>query len=66
MYSKYYWELLGRKLSPTPPANKLSIETANDNDEKETDEADPAEMKLLLELNEQVTINTIHFNVNKT
>ncbi|XP_028035140.1 myosin-2 heavy chain [Bombyx mandarina] len=42
-----------RKLSPTPPANKLSIETANDNDEKETDEADPAEMKLLLELNEQ-------------
>lgn len=43
---------VGRKLSPTPPSNKLSV----DNNEKDakTDEEDPAELRLLLELNEQV------------
>ncbi|XP_050554913.1 centromere-associated protein E isoform X5 [Spodoptera frugiperda] len=42
-----------RKLSPTPPSNKLSV----DNNEKDakTDEEDPAELRILLELNEQET-----------
>ncbi|XP_050554912.1 centromere-associated protein E isoform X3 [Spodoptera frugiperda] len=44
---------IGRKLSPTPPSNKLSV----DNNEKDakTDEEDPAELRILLELNEQET-----------
>ncbi|XP_022822496.1 centromere-associated protein E isoform X6 [Spodoptera litura] len=42
-----------RKLSPTPPSNKLSVDT-NEKDAK-TDEEDPAELRLLLELNEQET-----------
>ncbi|XP_022822493.1 centromere-associated protein E isoform X3 [Spodoptera litura] len=44
---------IGRKLSPTPPSNKLSVDT-NEKDAK-TDEEDPAELRLLLELNEQET-----------
>lgn len=40
-----------RKLSPTPPSNKLGIEI-NEKD-GQTDEEDPAELRLLLELNEQ-------------
>ncbi|KAJ8735471.1 hypothetical protein PYW07_007091 [Mythimna separata] len=40
-----------RKLSPTPPSNKLNIDI-NEKDGK-TDEEDPAELRLLLELNEQ-------------
>ncbi|KAH9641296.1 hypothetical protein HF086_005777 [Spodoptera exigua] len=42
-----------RKLSPTPPSNKLSVDT-NEKDAK-TDDEDPAELRLLLELNEQET-----------
>lgn len=45
----------GRKLSPTPPSKKLSIESLNNKDEK-SEEEDPAELRLLLELNEQVTM----------
>ncbi|XP_026731687.1 myosin-2 heavy chain isoform X3 [Trichoplusia ni] len=40
-----------RKLSPTPPSNKLSIDI-NEKDGK-TDDEDPTELRLLLELNEQ-------------
>ncbi|XP_047019429.1 myosin-1 isoform X2 [Helicoverpa zea] len=43
--------LIGRKLSPTPPSNKLNIDV-NEKDGK-TDEEDAAELRLLLELNEQ-------------
>ncbi|XP_075971237.1 uncharacterized protein LOC142973434 isoform X2 [Anticarsia gemmatalis] len=39
---------IGRKLSPTPPSNKLDI-----NEKGGKDEEDPAELRLLLELNEQ-------------
>ncbi|XP_064292604.1 uncharacterized protein LOC128679771 isoform X4 [Plodia interpunctella] len=42
-----------RKLSPTPPTNRLSIEAPNEKDEGISDEEDPAELRLLLELNEQ-------------
>ncbi|CAH0592348.1 unnamed protein product [Chrysodeixis includens] len=42
---------IGRKLSPTPPSNKLSIDI-NEKDGK-TDDEDPTELRLLLELNEQ-------------
>ncbi|XP_063839404.1 thyroid receptor-interacting protein 11 isoform X2 [Ostrinia nubilalis] len=44
---------IGRKLSPTPPTNRLSIEAPNEKDEGISDEEDPAELRLLLELNEQ-------------
>lgn len=44
---------LGRKLSPTPPTNRLAIEAPNEKDEGISDEEDPAELRLLLELNEQ-------------
>ncbi|KAL0901673.1 hypothetical protein ABMA27_006872 [Loxostege sticticalis] len=44
---------IGRKLSPTPPSNRLSIEAPNEKDEGISDEEDPAELRLLLELNEQ-------------
>lgn len=46
--------VLGRKLSPTPPTNRLSIEAPNEKDEGISDEEDPAELRILLELNEQV------------
>lgn len=46
--------LLGRKLSPTAPTNRLAIEAPNEKDEGISDEEDPAELRLLLELNEQV------------
>ncbi|XP_045494055.1 early endosome antigen 1 isoform X2 [Colias croceus] len=42
-----------RKLSPTAPNNRLSIEAPNEKDEGISDEEDPAELRLLLELNEQ-------------
>lgn len=42
-----------RKLSPTPPNNRLAIEAPNEKDEGISDEEDPAELRLLLELNEQ-------------
>ncbi|CAH2050250.1 unnamed protein product, partial [Iphiclides podalirius] len=42
-----------RKLSPTPPSNRLAIEAPNEKDEGISDEEDPAELRLLLELNEQ-------------
>ncbi|XP_045537562.1 golgin subfamily B member 1 isoform X2 [Papilio machaon] len=45
--------IVGRKLSPTPPSNRLSIEAPNEKDEGISDEEDPAELRLLLELNEQ-------------
>lgn len=45
---------LGRKLSPTPPSNRLAIEAPNEKDEGISDEEDPAELRILLELNEQV------------
>ncbi|XP_069361942.1 uncharacterized protein [Maniola hyperantus] len=45
--------LVGRKLSPTPPTNRLAIEAPNEKDEGISDEEDPAELRLLLELNEQ-------------
>ncbi|XP_052745428.1 muscle-specific protein 300 kDa [Bicyclus anynana] len=45
--------IVGRKLSPTPPTNKLAIEAPNEKDEGISDEEDPAELRLLLELNEQ-------------
>lgn len=51
--TKFYINSTGRKLSPTPPAKKLTIESYNDKDDK-SDEEDPAELRLLLELNEQV------------
>lgn len=44
----------GRKLSPSPPANRLAIEAPNEKDEGISDEEDPAELRILLELNEQV------------
>ncbi|XP_047525650.1 golgin subfamily A member 4 isoform X4 [Pieris napi] len=42
-----------RKLSPTAPTNRLAIEAPNEKDEGISDEEDPAELRLLLELNEQ-------------
>ncbi|XP_047984903.1 sporulation-specific protein 15 isoform X1 [Leguminivora glycinivorella] len=45
--------IAGRKLSPTPPPNRLSIEAPNEKDEGISDEEDPAELRILLELNEQ-------------
>lgn len=48
-------KIAGRKLSPTPPTNRLAIEAPNEKDEGISDEEDPAELRLLLELNEQVT-----------
>ncbi|CAH0766881.1 unnamed protein product [Diatraea saccharalis] len=45
--------IIGRKLSPTPPTNRLAIEAPNEKDEGISDEEDPAELRLLLELNEQ-------------
>lgn len=47
----------GRKLSPTPPSNRLAIEAPNEKDEGISDEEDPAELRLLLELNEQVSVH---------
>ncbi|XP_026319891.1 protein MLP1 homolog isoform X2 [Hyposmocoma kahamanoa] len=44
---------IGRKLSPTPPTNRLAIEAPNEKDEGISDEEDPAELRILLELNEQ-------------
>ncbi|XP_055847522.1 golgin subfamily A member 4 isoform X2 [Episyrphus balteatus] len=41
----------GRKLSPTP--NRLTPEPLSDRDEGISDEDDPAELRILLELNEQ-------------
>ncbi|XP_046966451.1 centromere-associated protein E [Vanessa cardui] len=43
----------GRKLSPSPPTNRLAIEAPNEKDEGISDEEDPAELRILLELNEQ-------------
>ncbi|XP_037040029.1 centrosomal protein of 290 kDa isoform X1 [Bradysia coprophila] len=43
----------GRKLSPTPPSARLSLEAPLDKDEGISDEEDPAELRVLLELNEQ-------------
>ncbi|KAG4066400.1 hypothetical protein HA402_007036 [Bradysia odoriphaga] len=42
-----------RKLSPTPPSARLSLEAPLDKDEGISDEEDPAELRVLLELNEQ-------------
>ncbi|XP_077295291.1 uncharacterized protein LOC143917604 isoform X2 [Arctopsyche grandis] len=42
-----------RKLSPTAPTNRLTIESAVEKDEGISDEEDPAELRILLELNEQ-------------
>lgn len=53
---------LGRKLSPTPPSNRLSIEAPNEKDEGISDEEDPAELRLLLELNEQVMTSNVRLN----
>lgn len=55
----YYWFPAGRKLSPTPPTNRLAIEAPNEKDEGISDEEDPAELRLLLELNEQVGIRLL-------
>ncbi|CAH0724758.1 unnamed protein product, partial [Brenthis ino] len=44
---------VGRKLSPSPPSNRLAIEAPNEKDEGISDEEDPAELRILLELNEQ-------------
>lgn len=43
--------MTGRKLSPTAP-NRLTVD-ANDKDEGISDEEDPAELRVLLDLNEQ-------------
>ncbi|CAH2102685.1 unnamed protein product [Euphydryas editha] len=45
--------IVGRKLSPSPPTNRLAIEAPNEKDEGISDEEDPAELRILLELNEQ-------------
>jgi len=44
---------LGRKLSPTPHPHRLAPEVHADRDEGISDEDDPAELRILLELNEQ-------------
>ncbi|XP_030026856.2 putative leucine-rich repeat-containing protein DDB_G0290503 isoform X2 [Manduca sexta] len=44
---------IGRKLSPTAPTNRLAIDSTHDKEEKASEVEDPAELKLLLELNEQ-------------
>lgn len=43
----------GRKLSPTAPINRLSPRTVMEKDEGISDEEDPAELRVLLDLNEQ-------------
>ncbi|KAH8393778.1 hypothetical protein KR200_011726 [Drosophila serrata] len=43
----------GRKLSPTPHPHRLAPEVQADRDEGISDEDDPAELRILLELNEQ-------------
>ncbi|XP_055546462.1 myosin-2 heavy chain isoform X2 [Wyeomyia smithii] len=45
----------GRKLSPSPPNRRLTAETPLEKDEGISDEDDPAELRLQLELNEQET-----------
>ncbi|XP_065081064.1 myosin-11 isoform X2 [Ochlerotatus camptorhynchus] len=45
----------GRKLSPSPPNRRLTPEGPMDKDEGISDEDDPAELRLQLELNEQET-----------
>ncbi|XP_055546465.1 myosin-2 heavy chain isoform X5 [Wyeomyia smithii] len=46
---------IGRKLSPSPPNRRLTAETPLEKDEGISDEDDPAELRLQLELNEQET-----------
>lgn len=48
------WFVKGRKLSPTAPSSRLSLEAPLEKDEGISDEEDPAELRVLLELNEQV------------
>lgn len=43
---------LGRKLSPTAPS-RLTVDASLDKDEGISDEEDPAELRVLLDLNEQ-------------
>lgn len=45
--------ITGRKLSPTPPS-RLTPEPPLEKDEGISEEEDPAELRLQLELNEQV------------
>ncbi|XP_058818505.1 myosin-2 heavy chain isoform X2 [Topomyia yanbarensis] len=45
----------GRKLSPSPPNRRLTAEGPLEKDEGISDEDDPAELRLQLELNEQET-----------
>lgn len=49
----YSYFLKARKLSPTPPSRN-SLDTSVEKDEGISDEEDPAELRVLLELNEQV------------
>lgn len=56
----------GRKLSPSPPTNRLAIEAPNEKDEGISDEEDPAELRILLELNEQVIYITFVTNFTQT
>ncbi|KAJ6649188.1 hypothetical protein Bhyg_04422 [Pseudolycoriella hygida] len=42
-----------RKLSPTAPSSRLSLDAPVEKDEGISDEEDPAELRVLLELNEQ-------------
>lgn len=44
--------LTGRKLSPTAPS-RLTVDSSLDKDEGISDEEDPAELRVLLDLNEQ-------------
>ncbi|XP_058448088.1 myosin-2 heavy chain isoform X4 [Malaya genurostris] len=46
---------IGRKLSPSPPNRRLMAEGPLEKDEGISDEDDPAELRLQLELNEQET-----------
>lgn len=45
--------LTGRKLSPTAPSSRLTVDASLDKDEGISDEEDPAELRVLLDLNEQ-------------
>lgn len=44
--------MIGRKLSPTAPS-RLTVDSSLDKDEGISDEEDPAELRVLLDLNEQ-------------
>jgi len=55
---KYIHQFEGRRHSPSPA--RLTPEPSVEKDEGISDEEDPAELRILLELNEQVSLDLIN------